>query len=186
MYDATLDIWRVEFELKREGVEGFCLDGPQEDAPERSEAEQIAAEMDAEDLPTIGTLKKAMRWTPHLWRYLTTRWLRVVEPNGDKNRARWPVHPVWQQIQEGFTHPTSDPLPPEQCKLVREQRHSGRRRLINRLATAITHSAYLMLYSDPTLAVRDFTEQMEHLAKQLADYQQEKRARRRQRMKDTL
>jgi hypothetical protein len=44
------------------------------------------------------------------------------------------------------------------------------------------HSAYLMLESDPTLAVRDFTEQMECLARQLADYQQQKRLQGKQRL----
>ncbi len=171
-YDPNLDIWRVEFELKREGVQGFCLVGRQEGEEELTEEEQIFAEMEGEDLPTIGTLKKALHWTPHLWQYLTSRWLRLVEPNGDTNRARWGVHPVWKQIQVGFTQASSPPLSEEQCQLVREQRHTGRRRLINRLASGIAVSAYLMLESDPTLAVREFTEQTERLARQMAEYQE--------------
>jgi hypothetical protein len=183
-YDPMSEIWRVEFQLRREGVQGFCILGQQEDHEELTTEEQILAEMEGEDLPTIGTLQKAMRWTPHLWQYLTTRWLRLVEPKADVNRARWPVHPVWKQIQEGFTNVASAPLPEEGCRLVREQRHSGRRRLINRLATAITTSAFLMVESDPTLAVRDFTEQMERLARELADYQHSKRRQGRKRLKD--
>jgi hypothetical protein len=178
-FDPSQDVWRVEFELKREGVEGFCLIGPQE---EQDEDEEILAEMEGEDLPTIGTLKKALRWAPDLWRYLTTRWLRLVAPNEDKNRARWPVHSVWQQIQAGFTQAASEPLTDEQCQLVREQRHTGRRRLINRLAAGISASAYLMLETDPTLAVREFTAQMERLARQMADYQAQKKVSKRKRL----
>ena len=123
-FDPTLDIWRVEFELKRAGGEGFCLVGKQEDDEEQTEAEQALAEMEGEDLPAIGTLKRALCWSPALWKYLTTRWLRLVEPTEDTNRARWVVHPIWKQIQESFTQPTSTPLSEAQCCLVREQRRA--------------------------------------------------------------
>jgi len=185
-YDPTQDIWRVEFQLRREGVEGFCIVTEQEDYDDQTIDEQIAAEIEGEDLPTLGTLKKAMRYTPHLWQYLTTRWLWLTVPNGDKNKARWPMHPVWQQIQAAVVASNSEPLSEEQCRLVREQRHSGRRRIIARLSTAITTSAWLMMHSAPTLAVRDFTDNVRHMARQMVRYQQEKRRRGRQRLKDAL
>jgi hypothetical protein len=183
-YNPEQSIWRIEFELKREGAKGFALVTQQEDYDTATDDEQIEAELEGEDLPTIGTLKKALRYAPDLWRYLTTRWLRLTLPNGDQNKARWPVHPVWQQIQAGFSPLTDTLLSEEQCRLVREQRHNGRRRLINRLATAITTSAYLMMESDPTQAMRDFLAQMEHLAHKTAAYQQQKREQGRQRLSD--
>jgi hypothetical protein len=34
--------------------------------------------LEAEDLPSIGTVRKALHWAAQVWRYLTTRWLRLV------------------------------------------------------------------------------------------------------------
>ena len=34
-----------------------------------------------------------------LWRYYTSEWLRYCIPTADKNRSRWPVHPLWEVIQ---------------------------------------------------------------------------------------
>jgi hypothetical protein len=46
-------------------------------------------------------------------------WLRCVIPNGDKNRSRWPTHPVWQLIQVAFTDPMD--VPSQFGKIVRKR-----------------------------------------------------------------
>lgn len=36
-----------------------------------------------------------------IWAYATQVWLRLTEPKiGDSNRARWPMHPLWQVLSE--------------------------------------------------------------------------------------
>ncbi|HXY06112.1 MAG TPA: hypothetical protein VEI05_06205, partial [Burkholderiaceae bacterium] len=48
-------------------------------------------------LRSVATTLEAL---PGLWGYLTKEWLRLVVPNtGDENRARWPLHPFWGQLQ---------------------------------------------------------------------------------------
>jgi hypothetical protein len=37
---------------------------------------------------------------PALWAYSTKQWLRHTIPNGDPNRARWPISPLWQLVQQ--------------------------------------------------------------------------------------
>ena len=65
-----------------------------------------------------------------LWAYATGQvdggpdgvpdgWLRCVVPNGDKNRSRWPTHPVWQLIQTAFIDPVAGP--PHFGKIVRKR-----------------------------------------------------------------
>ena len=175
------DVWRVEFELKREGVQGFCLAAPQEAS---DDDEVILAELEAEDLPTLGTIRKALHWGPTLWQYLTTRWLRVTVPDGDTNKARWATHPTWAAIQAGYMTACSDPLPEEQGQLVREGRHSGYRRLITRLATALATTAYTLLEGDPAEALPAFCQQVERLASLAAAHQQAQRATRRKKLDD--
>jgi hypothetical protein len=91
-FDPTQDSWRIEFELKREAMTGFSVVIPPEVVAD--DDEEIDAELDAEDCPRIGAIKNAMHWAPQLWTYFTTSWLRLTVPNGDTNKARWPLHPV--------------------------------------------------------------------------------------------
>lgn len=134
-YDPEQDVWRIEFQLLRDGVKGFRLYGtPDDDDPDTV----LAAELDAEDLPTIGTVKKALHWTPHLWRYLTTRWLRWTAPTEDTNRARWPVRETWQVIQgayDGWQSGTT--LPDDRLALVRAHRHTGYARGLHRMGVGL-------------------------------------------------
>lgn len=180
-YDPTQDIWRLEYELKREGIEGFVLKTRSEVYSD--DDDEIEAEMEGEDLPTIGTLDKALHWMAHVFSYLTQRWLRLVEPNGDSNRARWPVHDTWKALQEGFSTASGATLEPEQVQLVREARHTGKRRLLETMGAGLATTAWMMVYSDPTQAVRAFYEQTERKARQMLAYQQEKRERSKQRLK---
>jgi hypothetical protein len=90
-----MDIWRVEFQVRREGEQGFAIATTQEEMDE----DDWERELEGEGLPRLTIIRKALRWLPRQWMYLTKHWLRVVEPGRDRNRARWPVHPIWQVIQ---------------------------------------------------------------------------------------
>ena len=77
-----LDLWRLEFQLRREGVKGFRLYAK----PEMSDPDEVIdAELDAEDLPHIHSVRKALHWAGKLFAYLTKRWLRLVVPTDDPN-----------------------------------------------------------------------------------------------------
>ena len=45
-------------------------------------------------------------------------WLRYVVPSSDKNRSRWPTHPMWHLIQAAFLDPLK--VPPQFGKIVRK------------------------------------------------------------------
>ncbi len=172
-YNPDQDVWRLEFELKREGVQGFCL----YTKPEVSDPEDIIdAELEAEDLPTTGTIQKALYWAPHLIHYLMTRWFRLVVPSEDTNRARWATHPTWLALKEGFAAAMTAPaLSQEQSLLVRAQRHTGYSRLINRMAVGIASAAELLLDTDPCSVLPAFVANVEQLAAQIVAKQEEKR-----------
>lgn len=64
-----------------------------------------------------------------LWRYSTEVWLRYCVPTTDVNRARWPVHPLWVQIQAA----DFGMLP--SCPVVRQNQ---RRVVLERMVAAVT------------------------------------------------
>jgi hypothetical protein len=67
--DPTRDVWRLEFQLRREGTTGFRLYAePDADDDEAT----IDAELAAEELPHLGSLPRFFRHQDALWRYLTT------------------------------------------------------------------------------------------------------------------
>jgi hypothetical protein len=37
---------------------------------------------------------------PSLWAYSTKQWLRHTIPTTDRNKARWPSSPLWEQVQQ--------------------------------------------------------------------------------------
>jgi hypothetical protein len=93
-------VWRVEFSFKREALHEL--------QQENTSREVVFWGIeDAYELPER---------LPVLWANATGQvdggpdgvpdgWLRCVVPNGDKNRSRWPTHPVWQLIQSAFIDP---------------------------------------------------------------------------------
>lgn len=180
-YNPEQDIWRLEYELKREGIEGFVLKTRTEIYDD--DEDEIDAEMEGEDLPTIGTLDKAMHWMGHVFGYLTQRWLRLVEPNGDSNRARWPVQETWQALQQGFSQVSGATLEHEQIQLVREARHTGKRRLLETMGAGLATTAWMMVHSDPTQAVQAFYAQTEHQARKILAYQHLKQLQGKKRLK---
>jgi hypothetical protein len=104
-------VWRVEMKFKRsvlrEIKQGTVFHGIE----------------NAYDLPEL---------LPVLWAYavghieggadgLPDGWLRCVVPTDDKNRARWPTHPVWKKVQTAFLEPI-DEVPPHFGKIIRQRR----------------------------------------------------------------
>jgi hypothetical protein len=71
-WDGAPRVTRVEFRYKRE-----CL-----------------REMSIEEAYAF------LDQVPSLWAYSTKQWLRHTIPNGDPNRARWPLSPLWQLVQQ--------------------------------------------------------------------------------------
>jgi hypothetical protein len=137
-FNPTRDVWRLEFQLRREGTTGFRLytqpDVDDDDAT-------IEAELAAEDLPHLGTLPRLFRYEDALWRYLTTHWLRLVEEDGTANHSRWPVHPTWALLCQGVRCLTdATPLTDEAYNVVRGARYSGKSRILRRMLLGVTSS----------------------------------------------
>lgn len=161
-FDPTRDVWRLEFQLTRAGVVGFKLRG----MPEASDPdEEIDAELEGEDLPRISSVRKALHWAGPLWSYLTKWWLRLTVPTGDPNRGRWPEHLTWRELREGFAAVAlrGAPLPDERLTLVRAKRHTGYRRLLDRMAVGVL-TALEAMDTDPGAAAVSYLAYMHRLA----------------------
>jgi len=138
-FDPNRDVWRLEFQVRREGAKGFRLYAP----PEAEDDEtQIEAELAAEELEHIGALPRFFARMHELFEYLTQHWLRLVQDNGSANRSRWPTHPTWTQLHDHFASAatTPPPLDEDNRRLVREARFSGRSRILRRLALGVVKS----------------------------------------------
>jgi hypothetical protein len=137
-FDPTQEVWRLEFQLRREGAKGFKLYSPPEEVDDEAE---IEAELIAEDLQHIGTLPRFFARMNELFLYLTQHWLRLVEDNSSANRSRWPLHPTWAALRERFALSIGTPPPDEDLRrLVRGARYSGKSRILRRLALGVVKS----------------------------------------------
>lgn len=66
------DVWRLEFELRRETLREL----------------------------NVKTFSELMKSLSGLWTYCTNNWLRLCEPSStDKTQSRWPVMAFWQVLQ---------------------------------------------------------------------------------------
>ena len=130
-WDGESEVWRVEFRLTREFLHAASIEL-------------------AYDLP---------EYIRPLWEYCAGRpgggsdglpdgWLRYVTPTEDTNRARWPVHPAWQVIQQAFSQ-EDDGLGP----IVRERK---REKNIERgLASTLGYLSTLAAWVGGDLATQD-------------------------------
>jgi hypothetical protein len=161
-FDPEQDVWRLEFELKREGAKGFRLYAPpQEDDPD----EEVEAEMSAEELQHIGTLPRFFARMEELFLHLTRHWLRLAGETEDANRSRWPMHPTWQQLREVFGALAGvPPLDDEKQRLVRGARYRGRMRLLRRMEAGVIRSLEVEDASPASTALMTSQRWMERIA----------------------
>jgi hypothetical protein len=109
-WDGESRVTRVEFRYKRE-----CL--------REMHVEEAYAFLDQ---------------VPSLWAYSTKHWLRHTIPNGDPNRARWPVSPLWQLVQQASFFCDGTPA-------VRERRRVGDLTLLCQMIAGCSTSAAAFL-----------------------------------------
>jgi hypothetical protein len=161
-FNSDLDVWRLEFELKREGAKGFRLYAPPE---ENDLDEEVEAEMSAEELQHIATLPRFFARMEELFLHLTRHWLRLVEERDDANRSRWPMHPTWQQLREAFGQLAGvPPLNDEKRTLVRGARYRGRMRLLRRMEAGVIRSLEVEDASPTGAALMTLQRWMERIA----------------------
>jgi hypothetical protein len=167
-FNPELDVWRMEFELKREGAKGFRLYAPPE---EEDPDEEIEAEMSAEELQHIGTLPRFFARMEELFLHLTHHWLRRVEENDDANRSRWPMHSTWVQLREAFGQLASaPPLDDEKRTLVRGARYRGRMRLLRRMEAGVIRSLEVEDTSPTNTSLMTLQRWMERVAEKEVEH----------------
>jgi len=81
-WDGKSDVWRMEFQMKREFLAKVGLKRP----------DQIK------------------ELSPRLWKYASNNWLQLVTPTNDSNESRWPVTSEWEEIANACTNPDCDPI----------------------------------------------------------------------------
>jgi len=137
-YDPSHEVWRLEFELKREALASLKLAAALD--TEDAEAD-IEAELSAEELPHVGTLPKLFAHLDAIFQHLTYHWLRLVQPSRGRVRSRWPLDPTWQALRREFAATAAAPRLDElSLAVVRGARYSGRNRLLNRMAAGLLAS----------------------------------------------
>jgi hypothetical protein len=109
-WDSESRVTRVEFRYKRE-----CL--------REMKVEEAYAFLDQ---------------IPGLWAYSTKQWLRHTIPNGDPNRARWPMSPLWRLVQLASFFCDGTPA-------VRERRRTGDLTLLCQMIAGCSTSAAAFL-----------------------------------------
>jgi hypothetical protein len=109
-WDGESSVIRVEFRYKRE-----CL-----------------REMGVEEAYAF------LDQIPSLWAYSTKQWLRHTIPNGDPNRARWPISSLWQLVQQASFFCDGTPA-------IRERRRAGDLTLLCQMIAGCSTSAAAFL-----------------------------------------
>ena len=71
MWGRDSDVWRIEWQLRKPVLRRFGI--------------QTLAELSDQE--------------GDLLRYLATTHTRLCRPSGDSNRSRWPLHPLWTDLQ---------------------------------------------------------------------------------------
>lgn len=173
-YLLEADVWRLEFQLRREGVKGFRL-YREPDAGDDDEV--IAAELAAEDLPHIGALPRLFAHLDALWQHLTYHTLRLVEPSSQANRSRWPMHPDWAGLRDAFSALADcEPLTDEQRDVVRGMRYEGKSRLLRRMLLGVVASLELEDASPTSAALAALSQWVENAAQREAERADARRA----------
>jgi hypothetical protein len=174
-FDPTQDVWRLEFQLRREGVKGFKL---YRDPDSGDDEAAIEAELSAEELQHIGTLPRYFTHQEALWRHLSSHWLRLVLPDGQANRSRWPTDPTWALLQEDYGRIVGVPPLSEAAKaVVRGARYTGKSRLLRRMLLGVVDSLEVEDASPTAASLAALHRWIEKVATKEAERAQARRAR---------
>ena len=105
------------------------------------------------------------------------RWLRLTVPTGDPNRGRWPEHPTWIALREGFAPLAlrEAELPERSLDLVRAARYTGYRRLLDRMAVGLTTTLEQM-DTDPGAALVSYVKYLHRIAGRIKRMQNKRAA----------
>jgi hypothetical protein len=109
-WDGEARVTRVEFRYKRE-----CL-----------------REMGVEEAYAF------LEQLPALWAYSTKHWLRQTIASSDRNKARWPTSPLWEQVQQATFFGNGVPA-------VRERKTAGDLLLICQMLAGCSTTASALL-----------------------------------------
>ncbi len=137
-FDPDKNVWRLEFQVRREGMRSFRL-APELDASEGDDLDlQVAAELSAEELPHLATFPKLFAHADAFFQHLTAHWLRLTTPGRGKVRSRWKTNPTWDLLRASFARlADAPPLDAEGRELVRAYRYEGRQRLLRRMTLGV-------------------------------------------------
>jgi hypothetical protein len=75
---------------------------------------------------------------PSLWAYSTKQWLRHTLPTTDRNKARWPISPLWEAVQQATFFGNGVPA-------VRERKTAGDLLLICQMLAGCSTTASALL-----------------------------------------
>jgi hypothetical protein len=166
-FDPEQAVWRLEYQLRREGATGFRLYTP----PDVDDDDAtIEAELSAEDLPHLGTLPRFFAYQDSLWQHLTTHWLRLVVDDGTANRSRWLLHPTWRALREGFGPlVAAEPLGETARDVVRGARYTGKSRILRRMLLGVVNSLEIEDAAPASAALAALSQWIERAAQQEAE-----------------
>jgi hypothetical protein len=158
-FDPDKSVWRLEFQIRREGMRS-CRLAPQSDANEEDDTDlQVAAELSAEELPHLATFPKLFAHADAFFQHLTAHWLRLTTPGRGKVRSRWPTDPTWDILRREFARlADAPPLTEKGCELVRAHRYEGRQRLLRRMTLGVVKALEVQDASVTSASLRQLAE----------------------------
>jgi hypothetical protein len=180
-FDPSRDVWRLEFQIRREGLTSFRL-APSATADESKEEQegdleaQIEAELSAEEVPHLATFPKLFAHREALFQHLTTHWLRLTTHGRGSVCSRRPTDPTWEVLGQDFGRLAGAlPLDERARELVRAFRYEGRQRLLRRMVLGVIKALEVQDASVASASLR-----------QLAELTAQKEARRLQARKEAV
>ena len=162
-FDPSREVWRLEFQIRREGLTSFRL-APSTAADEKKDQEddleaQIEAELSAEEVPHLATFPKLFEHQEALFQHLTTHWLRLTTPGSGTIPSRWTTDPTWEALRRDFGQLASaPPLDDNARELVRAHRYEGRQRLLRRMALGVIKALEIQDASVASASLRQLAE----------------------------